>query len=99
MLEPCVSRLHGHSSSSGALRVRGEPDCLELFERKLAEAGVLTGETIDEHPACAAHDEVAAAVEQVMQEPEPGPDDVRTHTYAPSPVDAVYPDDYTGLPQ
>ena len=34
MLEPHVSRLHGHSSSSGALRVRSEIDCLELFERK-----------------------------------------------------------------
>ena len=80
------------------LRVRSEPDCLELFERKLAEAGLLTGETIDEirRAAC---EEVAAVVEQVMQEPEPGPDDVRTHTYAPSPVDVVYPDDYTGLPQ
>ncbi|MHB8974148.1 MAG: thiamine pyrophosphate-dependent dehydrogenase E1 component subunit alpha [Pirellulaceae bacterium] len=98
MLEPYVSRLHGHSSSSGALRVRGEPDCLELFERKLAEAGVLTGATIDEIRR-AARDELAAVVEQVMQEPEPGPDDVRTHTYAPSPVDVVYPDDYTGLPQ
>jgi 2-oxoisovalerate dehydrogenase E1 component alpha subunit len=98
MLEPCVSRLHGHSSSSGALRVRGEPDCLELFERKLAEAGLLTDAAIDALRR-AAREEVAAAVEQVLQEPEPGPDDVRTHTYASSPVDEVYPDDYTGLPQ
>ena len=25
--------------------------------------------------------------------------DVARHTYAPSPVDVVYPEDYTGLPQ
>jgi len=98
MLEPHVSRLHGHSSSSGAARVRDEPDCLPMFEEKLLAASVITRESIDEtwHAARA---EAAAAAEQALQEPEPGPDDVRRHTYAPSRVDAVYPDDYTGLPQ
>ena len=33
-----------------------------------------------------------------MQEPEPTREDVYAFTYAPSAVDAVYPDDYTGLP-
>ena len=28
-----------------------------------------------------------------------GVTDVFKHTYAPSPVDVVYPEDYTGLPQ
>src|SRR3954468_11791662 len=36
-----VSRRYGHSSSSGALRVKNEPDPIELFERKLIEQGVL----------------------------------------------------------
>jgi 2-oxoisovalerate dehydrogenase E1 component alpha subunit len=98
MLEPHVSRLYGHSSSSGALRVRGEVDCLELFERKLRESGVLTDEGVQALRQ-AAREEVAAAVEQALAEPEPGPADVRSQTYASSPVDEIYPDDYTGLPQ
>jgi len=58
---------------------------------------VLTRASIDELWE-AARGEAAAAVQQALQEPEPTPDDVRRHTYAPSPVDVVYPDDYTGLP-
>src|SRR5438876_6746473 len=41
MLEAMVSRLYGHSSSSGALRVKNEPDCIELFEQRLLDKGVL----------------------------------------------------------
>src|SRR5262249_37760724 len=41
LVEALVSRLYGHSSSSGALRVKNEPDCIELFEQKLLEKGVL----------------------------------------------------------
>ena len=33
-----------------------------------------------------------------MSEPQPTPADIERYTYAPSPVDAVYPGDYTGLP-
>jgi 2-oxoisovalerate dehydrogenase E1 component alpha subunit len=98
MLEPNVSRLHGHSSSSGAVRVSNEPDCLDLFEDKLLATGLLTRESLDE-TWDAARAEADAAAQQALREPEPTPDDVRRHTYAPSPVDAVYPDDYTGLPQ
>src|SRR5438552_12164140 len=47
LLESRVSRLYGHSSSSGALRVKGEPDCIALFEGKLLEAGVLDHEAIE----------------------------------------------------
>ena len=42
--------------------------------------------------------EADAAVEQALREPKPRPSDVEKFTYAPSPVDAVYPGDYTGLP-
>ena len=38
-------------------------------------------------------------VVRVRPEPVPTPQDIERHTYAPSPVDAVYPGDYTGLPQ
>jgi 2-oxoisovalerate dehydrogenase E1 component alpha subunit len=97
MLEALVSRLHGHSSSSGALRVKNEPDCIELFERKLLEAQVLDREAVERvHEEARA--EVDQAAEQVAREPRPKPEDVEKDTYAASPVDAVYPGDYTGLP-
>jgi 2-oxoisovalerate dehydrogenase E1 component alpha subunit len=98
MLEPYVSRLHGHSSSSGAARVKGEPDCLQQFERKLLEGGILNRASVSETWS-AARDEVATAAERALTEPHPTAPDVQTHTYATSPVDAVYPDDYTGLPE
>jgi 2-oxoisovalerate dehydrogenase E1 component alpha subunit len=97
LLEAMVSRLYGHSSSSGALRVKDEPDCIALFEQKLLEAGALDPEAIEQvHKD--AEDEVEAALEQVLAEPMPTPADIDRHTYAPSEVDAVYPEDYTGLP-
>jgi 2-oxoisovalerate dehydrogenase E1 component alpha subunit len=98
MLEARVSRLYGHSSSSGALRARGEPDCIELFEQKLLDVSVLDREAIRR-----IHDEAVAeaedALEKALQDPKPKPEDVEKFTYAPSRVDAVYPGDYTGLPQ
>lgn len=97
MLEAKVSRLHGHSSSSGARRVQDEPDCQELFEEKLKRDGIINGAQIAKiHEDAEA--EIEQAIEQVLGEPVPGPDDVRRLTYAPSKVDAVYPGDYTGLP-
>jgi 2-oxoisovalerate dehydrogenase E1 component alpha subunit len=98
LLEAFVSRLYGHSSSSGALRVKNEADPIALFEQKLLDAGVLDQAAIDQvHEDALA--EVEAAVEQVLQEPAPAPSDIEKYTYAPSDVDAVYPGDYTGLPQ
>ena len=38
------------------------------------------------------------SLEQALAEPRPTAEDINRFTYAPSPVDAVYPDDYTGLP-
>jgi 2-oxoisovalerate dehydrogenase E1 component alpha subunit len=97
MVEALVSRLYGHSSSSGATRVKNEVDCISLFERKLTEAGLLDRtaieRTLEEAKAEADH-----AVEEAVKEAKPTPDDVYKHTYAPSKVDAVYPEDYTGLP-
>ena len=43
--------------------------------------------------------EIESALRQVLAEPKPTPEDIRRFTYAPSQVDAVYPDDYTGLPE
>jgi 2-oxoisovalerate dehydrogenase E1 component alpha subunit len=97
MLETRVSRLYGHSSSSGALRVRGEPDCIELFENRLLDQGALDPETI-ERTHDDARAEAEAALEQALREPKPTAADVERFTYADSPVDVVYPGDYTGLP-
>jgi 2-oxoisovalerate dehydrogenase E1 component alpha subunit len=97
MLEAKVSRLYGHSSSSGAQFVTSEPDTIELFEHKLQEAGLLDTIAI-EHTREEALAEVEAALDRVLLEPMPEASDVETHTYAPSSVDAVYPKDYTGLP-
>jgi 2-oxoisovalerate dehydrogenase E1 component alpha subunit len=97
LLEANVSRLHGHSSSSGAGRNWNESDPIERFEQKLLDA-----EVIDTHGLKAMKDaakaEADAAVVEAMKDPQPTPEDVEKFTYAPSPVDAVYPQDYTGLP-
>jgi 2-oxoisovalerate dehydrogenase E1 component alpha subunit len=98
LIEATVSRLHGHSSSSGAMRVKDEPDCIALFEEKLMAAGVLTADDRDDVHA-AAESESEAALEQALVEPKPTAADIYRHTYAPSPVDAIYPGDYTGLPE
>jgi 2-oxoisovalerate dehydrogenase E1 component alpha subunit len=96
-IEALVSRLHGHSSSSGAIRVKDEVDCIEEFEQKLQSAGVMDAEAIERvHEEVKA--EVEAALEQATAEPTPSVADIYPHTYAPSKVDAVYPRDYTGLP-
>jgi 2-oxoisovalerate dehydrogenase E1 component alpha subunit len=98
LLEAMVSRLHGHSSSSGAIRVTNEVDCISLFEKKMLEAGVTDREAI-ERVHRDAKTEADAAADQVVTEPRPKPEDVCKFTYAPSEVDAVYLRDYTGLPK
>jgi 2-oxoisovalerate dehydrogenase E1 component alpha subunit len=98
LLEALVSRLHGHSSSSGAARVQNEPDCVRLFERQLVRDGVIHRE-LAEMVWQDAREEADAAAVVATAEPMPTPDDVERFTYAPSRVDAVYPEDYTGLPR
>jgi 2-oxoisovalerate dehydrogenase E1 component alpha subunit len=98
LLEAMVSRLHGHSSSSGAQRIWSESDPLALFEQKLIDDGAIDTTTVknlkDEAKA-----EIDVAVVEAMGEAPPTPDDVNRFTYAPSDVDAVYPGDFTGLPR
>lgn len=97
LLEATVSRLHGHSSSSGAQRVWDEPDPVALFEQKLIDAGAIDADAVRAMKE-EARKEANDAVVQATAEPKPTRDDVERFTYAPSEVDAVYPDDYTGLP-
>jgi 2-oxoisovalerate dehydrogenase E1 component alpha subunit len=96
LLEARVSRLYGHSSSSGA-PYSGEPDCLPLFETRLLDAGLIDQPAIDRIHDEAKEEADTAALEAV-REPKPVPEDVEKFTYADSRVDRVYPGDYTGLP-
>lgn len=98
LLEAMVSRLHGHSSSSGAQRNHTEVDCVAQFEQVLIDAGAIDTEQVAQLKE-EAKQEIADAVAEVMQEPRPTVADIPRDTYAPSEVDAVYPVDYTGLPQ
>ena len=98
ILEAKVSRLHGHSSSSGAQRNWDEPDGLARFERKLLEVGAIDDESLADLWAVA-RAEADDAADVAVKEPKPTAADVARHTYAASKVDAVYPGDYTGLPQ
>jgi 2-oxoisovalerate dehydrogenase E1 component alpha subunit len=97
MIEARVSRLYGHSSSSGALRIEGEPDCIDMLEARLLAAKAITKPEIRR-----VHEEAEAeaddALEQALREQRPTPADIPLHTYADSEVDRVYPGDYTGLP-
>src|SRR5207253_2073213 len=68
MIEAMVSRLHGHSSSSGALRVKDEPDCLDLLEEKLADARVLSRSECAAIRAAAA-EEAEDALQECLKEP------------------------------
>src|SRR5262249_17722978 len=85
MLEAMVSRLYGHSSSSGAPH-SGEPDCLAILEERLLDAGL-----IDQKALARVHAEAKAetdmAVAQAARDPKPEPGDVEKFTYADSPVD------------
>jgi 2-oxoisovalerate dehydrogenase E1 component alpha subunit len=68
-----------------------------LFQEKLISKGILDRETAEtiHHEA---HEAVALAVERIIHEAAPSPADIERFTYAPSQVDAIYPEDYTGLP-
>jgi 2-oxoisovalerate dehydrogenase E1 component alpha subunit len=97
LMEALVSRMHGHSSSSGAQRIWSESDPLVAFEQKLLDSRAIDVAAIKSLKE-EAKAEADAAVVQAMGEVEPTREDVERFTYAPSEVDAVYPKDYTGLP-
>ena len=64
---------------------------------RFARAGILDREMLEQtHEDAKA--EAEAALEEALKEPKPTAEDIHRFTYAPSPVDPVYPEDYTGLP-
>lgn len=80
LLEARVSRLYGHSSASGANRVKEEDDCLALFEEKLESDGVLSRGKMD-----ALREKYTAEMlemsQRVKEEPLPDPSTIYDYTY------------------
>jgi 2-oxoisovalerate dehydrogenase E1 component alpha subunit len=81
VLEARVSRLHGHSSSSGANRIDAEIDCLAQFEDKLAAAGILSKKDAEEMRERITK-ELQKAANDVVQEPKPKPEQAFQHVFA-----------------
>jgi 2-oxoisovalerate dehydrogenase E1 component alpha subunit len=80
-LEAVVSRLHGHSSSSGAARTYDEPDCVADFEERLIERKLMSRADCDEIHASYAQ-KMSKLLEEVREEPDPDPSSIFDHVYA-----------------
>lgn len=79
-LEVLVSRLYGHSSSSGANRIEGELCPIEAFEKKLEKQGFLNpqdAKKVWEEAWLEANE----ALESVRKEKEPDPESVYHHSF------------------
>jgi 2-oxoisovalerate dehydrogenase E1 component alpha subunit len=81
LLEVGVSRLHGHSSSSGALRNQDEFCCIDAFEKKLIKNNWLTEEEAKQIFA-EAHSEASEAHSLVKGEEWPKGSTFQDHTFA-----------------
>lgn len=80
LLEARVSRLHGHSSASGANRNTHEIDPLVNFENALLENGMLSAETIAERHQTY-REQFAAMAEIAKNTPPPKPESIYDHIY------------------
>ncbi len=80
LLEAYVSRLYGHSSSSGSNRVEDEVDCLDVIEATLARAGL---RSLEESAALreAKAAEMAELAKQALSEPQPAPETIWDHVF------------------
>ncbi|MEO8877589.1 MAG: thiamine pyrophosphate-dependent dehydrogenase E1 component subunit alpha [Polyangiaceae bacterium] len=85
LLEANVSRLYGHSSSSGANFISEETDCLVRFEQKLEQAGIITREKTDALKKRIT-EEFLEASKKVREEPQPESRVAFEHIFAESPV-------------
>ena len=79
-LEAYTSRLHGHSSSSGAARNREESDCVEQYEEQLLERGVITEEEV-RAMRTAFEEQARRDLERVRGEPIPDAASIHDHTF------------------
>ena len=76
-----VSRLHGHSSASGANFVKEEVDCLSRFEQRLEEKKLLTRGQMDDMRAKYTQ-ELLVASQRVREEPQPEAETVWDFVFA-----------------
>ncbi len=81
LLEAMVSRLRGHSSASGANLVKGEIDCLEVFEQTLESRGLLTRPQMTQLRE-RYNDELGDAAQRVRHEPQPEPSAIYDYVFA-----------------
>lgn len=81
LLEVMVSRLYGHSSSSGANFVTEEVDCLQSFEARLIERGLTTRAALDELRAQMTHDMLEIS-KQIRTDPAPDGSALFDHLFA-----------------
>src|SRR5256886_16545871 len=81
LLEAMVSRLYGHSSTSGANRTNDEADCIAGFQPRLEERGLLTRQQMDEVRAQFAA-ELLAAHKKVKEKRQPDPNSMDEHEFA-----------------
>jgi 2-oxoisovalerate dehydrogenase E1 component alpha subunit len=81
VLEAMVSRLYGHSSSSGSNYNEEEPDCLKNLEARLHERGL---RTLEESAAMRERlfAELQDASRDLKNEPTPKPEDIWKHVFA-----------------
>jgi 2-oxoisovalerate dehydrogenase E1 component alpha subunit len=82
LLEMRVSRLNGHSSSSGGNRVEGEEDCIENFARKLEKNGWLN-KTLETQIWDDAQNEMNEGHAQARQEEYPKAETIFDFVFAP----------------
>lgn len=82
VLEASTSRLYGHSSADGANR-RDEPCCIEMFEEKLMDLGLLSKKDI-ENIRSGYEAEAKQAMDQARTEPDPIAESIWDHVYKDS---------------
>jgi 2-oxoisovalerate dehydrogenase E1 component alpha subunit len=82
LFEAYVSRLHGHSSSSGGNRVEGEVDCIEEFG-KIIQTEYFYKKKELEAIKEKYDNEALEALQTVRGEPYPDGSTVYDHIYAP----------------
>ena len=90
LLEAKVSRLYGHSSSSGANFVTEENDCLSRFEATLIERSILTRQHMDQLRERYTQ-ELLEALKRVREEPQPPPSAAFEHIFADRDVVGQFP--------
>lgn len=81
LLEAKVSRLYGHSSSSGANFVESEVDCLAVIERRLHDRGLRGPDECTELRE-ELYRKLQDATRAVRKEPVPTPQSVSDHVFA-----------------